>query len=129
MKKCISVIVAVAFSIAAIEGCQSEATKAYDQGKAALDKYDLDLAISCFTEAIRIDPKHTEAYAHRALAYKCKGGLDKELLDKAIADFTEAIRLRPDYAFAYDSRGSVYKRMNENQKAESDFAEAKRLGH
>jgi formylglycine-generating enzyme required for sulfatase activity len=58
------------------------------------EKGEYDKAIADCTEAIRLDPKHVEAYHNRGVAYWNKGEYDK-----AIADFTEAIRLEPTNDF------------------------------
>ena len=49
--------------------------------------------------------------------------------DEAIADCTEAIRLDPKCAEAYYRRGVVYDWKGESDKANADFAEAKKRGY
>ena len=82
----------------AVVGCRGDsgaAEKAFQKGLEALHKGDSDLAVVCFTEAIRLMPDYVEAYYNRGIAYDDKG--DRE---KAIADYDEAIRLQPDDADA-----------------------------
>src|SRR5437764_1210066 len=67
-------------------GCSGAAAKNRANGQAALDKKDWDLAVSCFTEAIRLDPNSAEAYWKRGRAYVAQGNNDK-----AIADCTESL--------------------------------------
>ena len=53
------------FSVAAVVGCNSTETPtqgAHEQGERAFDKGELDLAINCFSEAIRLDPNNVMAY-------------------------------------------------------------------
>ena len=79
---------------------------------------------TCFTEAIRLNPKDADAYCNRGGAYANTGELDK-----AIADCNQAIRLKPEFAEAYANRGIIYKLKGDLAKAEADFAKAKELGY
>jgi acetyl esterase/lipase len=56
------------------------------------------------------------------------GLLDRQKKQNPSANFTEAIHLNPKFAMAYHYRGVGYSKMGNNSKAETDFAEAKRLG-
>jgi tetratricopeptide (TPR) repeat protein len=103
-------------------GCGKKADGPFLQGKQAYDKGDYDLAVSCYTEAIRLTPTSAEVYYNRGLAH-----VGKSDLDKAIADCTEAIRLRPDYMDAYYIRGWAYLGKRDKGKAEADFQQAKGL--
>ena len=78
------------------------------------------------TKAIRLDPKHSEAYNNRGISYASSGQFEM-----AIQDFTEAIRLDPNDASAYYNRGLSYRKLGQNEKAIEDFTEAIRLdpGH
>jgi tetratricopeptide (TPR) repeat protein len=58
-----------------------------------------DEVIKDFTEAMRLDPGHADAYYGRGMAY-----LERGLLDLAIDDLGEAIRLAPDSSQAYSCR-------------------------
>jgi tetratricopeptide (TPR) repeat protein len=72
------------------------------QGAAALEKHDYELAIACYGKAIQLGPKNATIYYDRAIAYNAKG--DDE---KAIADYDEAIRLDPKLVEAYYNRGTA----------------------
>jgi serine/threonine protein kinase/tetratricopeptide (TPR) repeat protein len=81
-----------------------------------------DLAISDYTEAIRLDSKNAQALLFRGSAWYDKG--DK---DKALADFDEAIRLDPKLAGAFVGKGMVWYDKGDKDKALADFDEAIRL--
>src|SRR5580704_16050835 len=93
----------VAFILVTLSGCgdgKGGTDNAFSRGMDALAKHDDDLAIRCFTDAIRLDPKSAEAFYNRGYAYMSEGELDK-----AIADYNDAIRLNPAFAGAYANRG------------------------
>ena len=65
MEKRVPFVAAIVFSVAAVVGCNSTETptqEAHEQGERAFDKGELDLAINCFSEAIRLDPNNVMAY-------------------------------------------------------------------
>ena len=79
------------------------------QGDDPRNRGDLDWAISCYTEAIKLDPKWYGYYSKRGEVYE-----ETNKHDKAIADFTEAIRRfdpagDPGLPLAYYRRGLVYR--------------------
>ena len=123
-KKRVAVLGAVVFSMVAIAGCQSEAKRVQEQGKRAWANNDLDMAISCFSEAIRLDPKNASSYYCRGLAY-----WEKHKYDRAIADYTEVIRLDPKAAEAYRGRAMAYGNRGKGEYDEviADYTEAIRL--
>lgn len=73
---------------------------------------DLAAALADYNEAIRLNPKDTEAYNSRGITRHQMGDLDA-----AIADYGEALRLKPQNALAYCNRGEAY-------FAQGKFAEA-----
>ena len=77
----------------------------YDRGVEAFQKGEFDLAITCFNEAIRLDPTDANAYYGRANAYNKKGEHDK-----AIADLNEAIRLDPKNGTGVQRAGLLLQR-------------------
>jgi len=81
------------------------------------------LAITNYTEAIRLNPNDAMAYMGRGNAYS-----EIENYDKAIADYTQAIRLNPNYADAYFNRGGIYLGgTGDYDKAIADYTQAIRL--
>ena len=73
----------------------------------ARDSKDLPAAIAAYTEAIRLDPHYTLAFAGRSLAFSDVAGeaetaaAAREGLDKAQADARQALILAPDLAEAH----------------------------
>ena len=100
----------------------NQADTAFHQGETAYEKQDYDLAISCFTEAIRLRPDDASSYCKRGSAYGSKGNQDR-----AIADFTEAIRLKRDYVDAYNGRGQCYFANSDYARAIADCTESIRI--
>jgi len=76
------------------------AMDSYKRGAEAGNNGDYDLAIACYTEAIRLNPKFAHAHCNRGFAYGTRGELDR-----GIADYTQAILLDPGLAWAYADRG------------------------
>ena len=74
----------------------NDAEEYYKRGNFYSLKGEYDLAVTNYTEAIRLQPDNTEAYYKRGNVYSLTG-----VYDLAIADYTEAIRLRPKSATAY----------------------------
>jgi tetratricopeptide (TPR) repeat protein len=92
-----------------------------NRGAAFNLKWRFDQAAADFTDAIRLNPKLSEAYAGRGFAYLRKGEPQK-----AITDLTEAIRLDANSQYAYYSRGLVLLQRGETERALADFNEAVR---
>jgi tetratricopeptide (TPR) repeat protein len=130
--------------------------RSYLQGREALQRNDHDLAIACFNEAIKHNPKYAPAYFYRGLSYAGKKEYDKAIedcdeairlnaksavfhegrgniyagredFDHALADYAEALRISPKYAPAYLSRGAVYTQQREYGRAIDDYTQAIRL--
>jgi tetratricopeptide (TPR) repeat protein len=78
-------------------------------------------AIADHTEAIRLNPQLSYAFAARGYAY-----LERGELEKAFDDLSESIRLDPNSDSAYYNRGLVLKRRGEFPDALMDFDEAVR---
>lgn len=75
-------------------------------------------AIDSYTQAIRLDPKYSDAYYRRAVARYDQG--DKQ---GAIADYNETIRLNPNNAIAYYNRGVALYNLRNYQPAIADFGQ------
>jgi len=85
-------------------------------------KGELDKALADFDTAIKLDPKHVEAFYNR--------GLTRSHLkewDKAVSDFDEAIRLDPNSSITFCDRGNVWANKGEWDKTIADLSEALRL--
>jgi tetratricopeptide (TPR) repeat protein len=81
-----------------------------------------DKARADFDEAIRLEPRATLAYYHRAnLAY------GRGQYDKALDDYNMVIRLDPEFDWAYHVRGWIYYRKKDYDKALADYDAALRL--
>jgi tetratricopeptide (TPR) repeat protein len=96
-----------------------DAVDYFNRGNAWYDKKEYDKATTAFTEAIRLDPKFSNAYVNRGLAWDAK----KEY-DKAIADYTKAIELDPNHVGAYVNRGLVWYYKKDYDKAVADCEKA-----
>ncbi|MCM8776056.1 MAG: tetratricopeptide repeat protein [Candidatus Omnitrophica bacterium] len=79
-----------------------------------------DDAIRRFSQAIQSDPKSSEAYNNRGLAYQMKGDINR-----AFADYEKAIQLNPANADAYNNRGLLWGRDKQDYgKAIRDLTKA-----
>ena len=98
-------VVVIVLLLPIVLSCSEKETvmDSYDRGVEALMNGDYDLAVTCFTEVIRLDPRDPAAYSNRGMAYDEKGEFGK-----AIADYTEAIRLDPNLAAAYNNRAEAH---------------------
>ena len=97
----------------------------FNRGALYLLRGDDDRAITDFNEAIRLNPRFTEAYAARAVYYHGKGEYDR-----ALRDCDDAIRLGPrtrGLADAYKVRGFIYEWKDDYDRAISDYSDALRL--
>ena len=83
---------------------------------------ELDLAITDFSAAVKIEPDSAIHYYNRAIAYSKKNDDAK-----AIVDYSEAIRLDPGLAPAYNNRAHEFEITGERDKAIADFRTALRL--
>jgi tetratricopeptide (TPR) repeat protein len=78
-----------------------------------------NLAITDFTEAIRLDPKSALAYRERGVTFSDKGDQTT-----AIADLDRAISLAPNFVLAYNNRGNVYRRKRDYDRAMENYNQA-----
>ena len=86
------------------------------RGLDAFERADYAQALALFDEAIRLDPKDSEAHRWRGDAL-----LNQDDADKALAAYEEALRLDPKNAMAYASRGMVWTSKGDPNKALDDF--------
>ncbi|MDQ7823094.1 MAG: tetratricopeptide repeat protein [Candidatus Eremiobacteraeota bacterium] len=93
-----------------------ERAQGYDQ------KGNYRFALAEYSAAIKINPKHLNAYVSRGSLYET----NKEY-SQAVGDYSKAIELKPDDAKNYFRRGSVLKQMNDAERAKADLKKAKEL--
>ena len=82
-------------------------------------------AITCFTNAIELNPNFAGAYSNRAEAYRFEGKYDQ-----ALRDFTTAIHMSADPLIlteAYRNRYKIYWELGQTDKAYSDLKHAWRM--
>ena len=125
-----------------------------DKGTRLMRQADYQGAITCFDDAVKLDPKDYLAFNERGaaytwldkdaaaiqdftralavndrfpVAYRNRGAAYLRLgkLPQALDDLNRAIALNADYARAYKDRGAVYGKMGKPQQAEADFKKAR----
>ena len=93
-----------------------------DRGIALSALEDLENALDDLSEAIRLEPSSSIAYAVRGQIW-----VKKQEWDSAIDDFDAALRLNPDDTRTWNARGTAQAERQEWTKAIADFSEAIRL--
>jgi tetratricopeptide (TPR) repeat protein len=88
----------------------------YDLGKRYIDESG---QISCFDKAIKVNPKHFEAYDRRGNAKRTIGNLKG-----AILDYNMAIKINPKYGYAYYNRAVAKEESNDIKGAVADYTKA-----
>jgi tetratricopeptide (TPR) repeat protein len=81
-----------------------------------LDKGDYINAVSFFNRVIDLEPKMTDAYLMRGLAYR-----NLEKYKEAMDDYNEILTIDPNSAAAYNNRGVAYWRQGKFKEALSDY--------
>lgn len=87
--------------------------------KELIQKRDINNAFKLLTEAIRLNPKLTEAYVNRAALFT-----EAKQYARAISDLDAAIRLQPDNAKTLNTRGYLQLLLQNYEKAMADFDSA-----
>jgi tetratricopeptide (TPR) repeat protein len=77
----------------------------FNRGLAYAGKGDFANAVTEYYKAIQLEPRYTEAYYNRGLAYLYS--VNSNISD-AIDDFDRVIQLDPNYAMAYYYRGIIH---------------------
>jgi len=94
-----------------------EADDAYNEGTQLLNVGKPREAIPHFDRAIRLNPRYTEAYTNRGIAWREMGDLSG-----AITGFDKATELNPKYAQAYGDRDITRLPQGKDAEARQDFA-------
>ncbi len=82
----------------------------------------LDEAISCYEQAIRLDPSYAPAHMNLGVALKAAGDLDR-----AIECYERAIEADPDYAQAHNNLANALKTRGDLAGAMEHYEQAARL--
>jgi lipoprotein NlpI len=85
-------------------------------------KGDLDRAIADFDEAIKRNPKQSDAFVYRGMMWRLKGDMKR-----AIADHTQATRLDPRNGAGFFNRGMEYYLSGALPQALADLSQATAL--
>ncbi len=103
-------------------GTAKKAKQKLDEGLVLLERKEAGEALTCFEEAIKLDPKNAEGWFQRGAA---KAAMGKR--EEAVKDFSEALKLDPAHARAFGNRGLMKVQTGRYADAVSDFNEAIRL--
>jgi tetratricopeptide (TPR) repeat protein len=101
---------------------QSQAVKLNNQGVGKIAKADYKGALKDFAQALKVDPKLTEAHLGRGIAYSGLGNTQA-----AIKAYNQAIKLKPSFAQAYLNRADEYATLGQKQRAIADLQKASQL--
>ncbi|MGE5200523.1 MAG: tetratricopeptide repeat protein [Acidobacteriota bacterium] len=128
----------------------------YDRGVLYRDRKQHTLAVRDFTQAMRLDPKNSDAVLNRGVSYGALGQYRRSIRDytaaieldpskadgwnarcydraiigqfkAALADCNEALRLQPDYPEGRDSRGFLYLKLGRYDAAIVEYDAALKL--
>ncbi|HQV51480.1 MAG: tetratricopeptide repeat protein [Flavobacteriales bacterium] len=94
----------------------ADAEVMFKTGEAAYRSGDHKGAILYFSEALKANPDHVNAYLQRGFCYS----LLKQYANAA-ADFSSVITRQKDHVWAYISRGSAYNKLEQFDLALNDF--------
>lgn len=101
---------------------QQTAAVYYQRANRYYQKGSLDRAISAYSRALHIDPKHTSALINRGSSYNAQGHYDR-----ALVDYAHAIEIDSSDPGVYFNRGNTYRKRREYDRALRDYSEAIRL--
>ena len=102
-----------------VRSASATAREKFDHGVSLASTDNLDGALADFSEAIRLDPKFSDAYVQRGQAMFKNGNADR-----AIADFTQALQIDPRNAGAFKARGMAMLYKGDDDGAIIDLTKA-----
>ena len=82
----------------------------------------LDQAINCFLQVIKMNPEQAEAYSNLGVVYKDQGNLQLAMLN-----IQKAIEIKPDFAEAYNNLGNAQDTLHDYEAAIRSFERAASL--
>jgi len=105
-----------------VEEKELTAQEWFERGNKVARTMDLDEAIRCYTESVRLKP-NSIVFQNRGVFRSSKGDLDG-----ALRDFGAAISTDPNYALTYYSRSFVYLKKDDYYSAAADLQKYLDLG-
>uniref|UniRef100_K7FDQ1 Uncharacterized protein n=1 Tax=Pelodiscus sinensis TaxID=13735 RepID=K7FDQ1_PELSI len=102
----------------------NQATEKKREAFDAMRKGELHRAVDLFTDAIKLNPRHTILYANRASVY-----VQLQKPNAAIRDCDRAIKINPDSAQPYKWRGRAFRLLGYWQEAAKDLSLACQLDY
>ena len=93
-----------------------EAERLFREGEKAYGSGGYDRAIELFTQVLKRDGDHLNAFLQRGFCHSLQRNYSA-----AVHDFTAVIQRKPDHLWAYTSRGSAYNKLGKPDLAMRDF--------
>ena len=101
---------------------RAKAIKYYNQGLEYYEEGQFELALECYTQAIKANPKDFEAYNNRGTIYQ-----KLKQYEQALNDYNQAIKLNPEGIESYNNRGNTYSELEQYKYALRDYTQAIKL--